>query len=403
MIIQDFPRDWQNLFTINFIHEMNQPYLYQKKNRYFAQCGNDIMDLAGIELSSLGAENISPSYRGMYFSATLVNVYRINYRSRLVSRILAPLIEFPCYSDKELYDNAISRVDWSTFLTPDMTFAIYSQVIHSRIRHSRFATQRLKDAIVDQFKGRMGNRPSVEKFSPNLWFNLHIQNNRATISLDTSGGSLHRRGYRPVGHKAPMKETLAAAIMDLSGWTGEVPLVDPFCGTGTILCEAYLKLTGIPPGFLRKSFGFEQLPEFNSRMWEKTRKAELSKIDLPEKNLIHGSDISGQSVKLAQMSLNHLNRNHGITLRQVDAFDIDSIENSLIVCNPPYGLRLTGENLPEFYRRFGDFLKNRCKGSTAYIYFGNREYIKNIGLKTSMKRPLANGKLDGRLARFELY
>jgi len=378
-------------------------FIYQERNRYFAQCADDIKEIAQEELVDLGGSDLSPTYRGIYFNADLNDIYRINYSSLLLNRILAPLIEFSCHSDDELYKSAKKLIDWSAFLTADKTFAIYSTVIHSKINHSKFASLRLKDAIVDHFNDMKSRRPSVDTTDPDVWINLHIQNNRAKISIDTSGGSLHRRGYKAPGHEAPMIETLGASIINYTEWKGEKPIVDPFCGSGTLLCEAFLKVTGTPPGKLRNRFGFENLPDFSRRDWEMVRTEENARIQEIDDDLIAGSDISGYSVTLANKSIQTISGTDSFTILKKDIFDIKSIENSIIVCNPPYGIRLSNANLHEFYRELGDFLKNKCKGSTAYIYFGEREYIKSLGLRTSMKKPLSNGKLDGRLVRLDLY
>lgn len=378
-------------------------YIYQKTFRYFAQAADDIKDLAERELAELGATGIKSAYRGLYFTANQKALYAINFHARLPNRILAPLLTFDCHSDKYLYQTAL-KFPWMDFLDSTKTFAIFASVSHSKITHSKFAALRLKDAIVDAFKSREGKRPSVDTRDPDVWFNLHIENNRATISLDTSGGSLHKRGYRKHSVEAPMIETLAAAVIRLSGWDGKTPLIDPFCGSGTLLCEAYLAASRMPSARLRQKFGFQVLPDYNEKLWEKIKKDGLGRIQSVPAGLIAGSDMSKDAIKAAKYNCTNLDANHTIRISQKDVFDLDSIENSTIVCNPPYGIRMNqGADLSAFYKQFGDFLKQRCTGSTAYIYFGDRAYIKKIGLKPSWKRPLQNGGLDGRLVKYELY
>jgi len=206
-------------------------YNYQKTNQYFAQAADDIKEIVEEELISFGAQNTSQAYRGIYFTASTKALYKINFYSRLINRVLAPLISFNCRSDELLYKRAL-QVNWEDFLDSSKTFAVFASVTNSSIKHSKFASLRLKDAIVDYFRNHTGNRPSIDTREPNVWFNLHIENNEATISLDTSGGSLHRRGYRKQNIKAPMVETLAAAIINYSGWDGKSNLYDPFCDSG---------------------------------------------------------------------------------------------------------------------------------------------------------------------------
>ena len=379
-------------------------YAYQKTNRYFAQVADDIKEMAAAEIQNLGATKVRLAYRGLYFEASADVLYCLNLRSALVHRILAPLLTFDCHSDRYLYKTA-TKVQWSDFLTPDHTFAVFATVSNSSIRHSKFAALRLKDAIVDYFRATTGKRPSIETQRPDLWINLRIHNNRATISIDTSGGSLHRRRYRLQTVEAPMIETLAAAILKAAEWDWRQPLYDPFCGSGTLLCEAYLQATQTPPGMLRSHFGFERLPDFDPRQWNQVKQACSRNTIAISKNLVAGSDISKTAVAAARRNANTCDQHGNITIHQRDVFQIDKLEQKFILCNPPYGVRLkdSQEDLATFYKRLGDFLKQRCRGSTACIYFGDRQYIKHIGLRSSWKKPFSNGGLDGRLVKYVLY
>ncbi|MBN1277783.1 MAG: class I SAM-dependent RNA methyltransferase [Deltaproteobacteria bacterium] len=378
-------------------------YSYQKTNRYFAQVADDIKDIAEEEIISFGGENPRQAYRGIYFTANQSTLYSINYYSRIINRVLAPLISFDCHSDRYLYRQA-SQIRWEDFLSPANTFAVFATLSNSRMRHSKFAALRLKDAIADYFRSSSGKRPSINTRNPDIWFNLHIENNKATISLDTSGGSLHRRGYRIGSTEAPMVETLAAAIIRYSGWKGESPLYDPFCGSGTFLCEAFMHASHIPSGILRSNFGFERLPDFDSFLWKKIIREGKHNIKQVSKGIISGSDISTEAVKTARQNCRMIARENHIRIDRQDIFDIEYLRDKTIICNPPYGIR-TGKagEMPDFYARFGDFLKKRCTGSTAYVYFGEPAFIKSMGLKPSWKKPLSNGGLDGRLVRYELY
>ena len=222
-------------------------YRYQETQRYFAQVADDIKDIAEQELRVLGARETSPTYRGIYFCASQKVLYIINFYARLITRVLAPLTSFRCHSDRYLYKQA-REIEWQDFLDPSQTFAVFATVANSRLRHSQFAALRLKDAVVDSFRAATGARPSIDTRQPDVWLNLHIHNDEATISLDTSGGSLHRRGYRKKSIRAPLVETLAAAIIHHTEWDGRRPLYDPFCGSGTLLCEAYMSAARMPAG-----------------------------------------------------------------------------------------------------------------------------------------------------------
>jgi len=378
-------------------------YLYQKTNRYFVQTADDIKDLAAQELASLGAGDIKQAYRGLYMTAAPEVMYTINFQSRLINRILAPLITFTCHTDKVLYNKAM-EINWTDFLNCSQTFSVFATVSNSTMKHSKFAALRLKDAIVDYFKNRRNNRPSVDTRNPDVFINLHIENNRANISFDTSGGSLHRRGYRKGRVEAPMTETLAAAVIKLTEWNGEKPLYDPFCGSGTLLCEAFLAATNTPSAILRQNFGFERLPDFRPDLWKSVHSQALHKIKTTKKGLIAGSDISQKAVNSAVQNCGLIDKNRVIDIKKKNIFDIDHIRDATIISNPPYGIRMGKEkDLGAFYKQLGDFLKQRCQGSTAYIYFGEREYIKHIGLRPSWKKPLSNGGLDGRLVKYTLY
>ena len=377
-------------------------YRYQETSRYFAQMPDDVKDIAEEELKSWGATDTSPAYRGIYFNASPAVLYAINFHGRLLSRVLAPLMSFSCHSDRYLYKRA-AEINWSDFLKPSQTFACFATVSNSRIRHSKFAALRLKDAIADSFRVATGVRPSVDTKNPDIWINLHIDHDEAVISIDTSGGSLHRRGYRKMSVDAPMMETLAAAIIQYAEWDASVPLYDPFCGSGTLLCEAYMQASCTPAGTLRKRFGFQLLPDFDSVLWEKVRaKGRAGRKVLPA-GIITGSDIDGRAVDAAKQNSEMLLTREAVAVEKRDAFRIDRIANSVIVCNPPYGIRLKGSEPAVLFRRLGDFLKQRCQGCTAFIYFGDRQHLKEIGLKSSWKKPLSNGGLDGRLAKYELY
>ncbi|MFO7557358.1 MAG: class I SAM-dependent RNA methyltransferase [Desulfobacterales bacterium] len=383
--------------------ESASEYKYQRDSLYFAQVAEDIKEAGTEELSVLGAGDVVTTYRGIHFHAEKSALYRINYETRLISRILATLVSFNCHHTDQLYENA-KQIRWEDFFSNGQTFAVSGNVSDSGISHSKFASLRLKDAIVDYFREKTGKRPDVNTITPDIRLNLHIRKNRADINIDTSGGALHRRGYREETIAAPMQETVAAAIIRFTGWDGSVPLYDPLCGSGTLLCEALMHYCKIPSGIFRKKFGFESMPDYDRSVWEQIKKEADSKIrELPE-GLIAGSDLSGNAVNAAKTNLMGLHYGKNVTIEKRDFRMLPKIEGHVIVTNPPYGIRMGGDqDLDAFYKSFGDFLKQNCMGSTAYIYFGERKYIKKIGLKASWKKPIKAGGLDGRLVKYEMY
>ena len=379
-------------------------FKYQKTKRYHAQVPGGVEALAAVELEALGASEVVTGLRVVDFTANPDVLYAVNYQSRLITRVIAPLVSFRCRNRDDLYKAGLS-VDWPSVFSLKNTFGIFSNVSDNpNIRHSQFASLCVKDAVADLFREKTGERPDVDKLDPDVSINLYIKKEKGTISLDTSGGSLHRRGYRRETVIAPMQEIIAAAMVDLSGWKGDTPLYDPMCGAGTLLCEAMMKAFHIPPGYFRKNFGFRLLPDFDTTLWDKIKEEADTKIQKPKAGLIAGSDFDRDAVKAAKTNCRTLPGGDMITISKKDFMAIPNLENQVIICNPPYGIRMEKDrDLAPFFKKIGDFLKQRCKGSTAYIYFGNREMIKAIGLKPAFKRPMRNAGLDGRVVKFEMY
>ncbi len=380
-------------------------FLYQKQTRYFAQTAGGFEEPVAAELGELGAQRVKPAFRGVHFEADPATLYRINYCSRLSMRILAPLISFDCHSDRYLYKTA-RGIDWSLFMNPNQTLAVHAVTSNTPgLRHSQYAALKLKDAVCDVFRDQCGERPSINVHHPDLGIHLFVRNNRAVISIDTSGESLHRRGYRRDSVDAPMSETLAAAVIRLSGWDGERPLIDPMCGSGTLLCEAAMQFCRIPAGHLRSRWGFERLPDFNSEVW-KTVKAEADAPIRPlPAGLIAGSDIDPRAVRAARANLNRLPGCSGqVHCLEKNVFEIPTLGNTTLVINPPYGVRLGERAAAEGRMKdLGDFLKQRCTGCTALIYAGDRNLLKKVGLKPAWKKELNNGGLAGILGKYDLY
>ncbi len=380
---------------------VNMEFLYQNEKKYFGQIAGSMESLGLRELISLGAYDVKSGYRGVYFKADQYTLYRIVMTSRLFSRVLIPLNKFDCHSTKYLYSKT-KEIPWDSFFSVKNSFRIFSTVSNSKIRHSKYASLVMKDAIADYFREKYGERPSVDTANPDVTFNLHIDKNFAVISIDASGESMHKRGYRIKSVNAPMQETLAAAILDLSGWDGTKKLYDPFCGSGTILCEAIMKYCNIPASYNRAKFGFKYLPDFNQEMYNKVL-TEIHDVtrDLPE-GLISGSDISKMAVEAAKENISDLE--YDLEIFRMPFQKLGNFTDTVFVTNPPYGKRLGDESkVRVMLKEFGDFLKNNCKGCEAYIYLGDYKLVKSLGLKPTWKKPLVNGSLDGRLVKLELY
>ena len=379
--------------------------VYQEYGRYFGQLADGMEDFAEKELKELGASNIEPSYRGIFFDATQEELYRIVYETRFCTRIFAPLLSFDCHSTNYLYKTA-QKIDWSSIFSLDHTFAINANVANSQIRHSRYATFTLKDAIVDQFRENTGERPSIDSKNPDVLLNLFINKDKAVINFDCAGSSLHKRGYRKASVEAPMMETVAAAIAATADWQGERPLVDPFCGSGTLICESLMRANNMPAGYFRKNFGFEMLPDFDETCWKKVRAESDAKVTKPDSTTILMSDLSHRSLDSAKENLTTFpaDWSSGVEFKQCDFRDLPPLKDVTIITNPPYGIRLGDRDEVEILlKEFGDYLKQKCTGSTAYIYFGDYTLVKKLGLKPTYRIPLSSGGLDGRICRYDLY
>jgi putative N6-adenine-specific DNA methylase len=377
-------------------------YQYQNSG-YFAQAPGKLEDRCEQELNELGATNTKVAYRGVYFKADKTVLYKINYTSRLLSRVLAPLINFHCRDTNALMKTS-GKIRWEEIFSVDKTFAITGSVAKSQITNSLYASQVLKDGIADYFRAKFGKRPNVDTINPYVRFNLHIEKDNAVISLDTSGESLHKRGYRLLAGEAPMQETLAAAIIKLSKWDGDSPLWDCMCGSGTILCEALMHYCRIPAQKLRSKFGFFHLPDFDLKLWEKVKDECDKKIRPLPKGLIIGSDKSQKVIDVAKSNLSRLPFGENAKLSCHPFQHVKQFENGTLITNPPYGIRLGEiEEVKSLYKDLGDFLKTKCKGTSAFIYTGNPELRKSIGLRTSKRIPLVNGKLEGVLVQIDSY
>jgi putative N6-adenine-specific DNA methylase len=368
---------------------------YQKTNQYTATIAHGLEEEGAKELAELGATQVKLHYRALSFVADQYTVMKIAYMTRLCSKILAPLAKFSCISDDALYQHAYKKVKWETLFNTEHTFSIFANVANSNITHSQYAALKLKDAIADYFRDKCGKRPSVDRDNPDVDISLWIFKNEASISFDVGHGPLHKRGYRIKSVEAPLQETLAAALVRISGWNGTKPLYDPFCGSGTILAEAGMQYCHLPPSVKHKKWGFQFLPDYDPKAWEKLQ-AEVQKQVRPlPSNLIFGSDIDPKAIEASEANMAVLSFGKNVSLEQ-GAFRMRPIENAMIICNPPYGVRLAEvENVKRLLGVFGDFLKQKCQGSTAWILV-EKDLVKSIGLSPSHRVIVYNGDIECR-------
>ncbi len=369
--------------------------------RYFATCARGIEPVLADELGQLGAAAVEPGRGGVAFAGGRELLYRANLWLRTAVRVLRPILEATVTSPDELYD-AVRGVDWSQYLTPEHTLAVDCNVRDSRLTHSKYAALRVKDAVCDQFVERRGRRPSVDVDEPMVGFNLHVHRDRAVLSLDSSGESLHKRGYRPILTKAPLNEALAAAIVLLTGWRGDTPFADPLCGSGTLPIEASWIALRRPPGLTRKRFGFMGWMDYDVRLWtsvrDEARRGVLTRLPAP----VVGSDVRRDAVTFAQGNARAAGVGHLLAFERRDLRDFRPPDGppGVLVCNPPYGERLGEESeLRELYRTLGEVFR-RCPGWTAFVFTGNAELAKRIGHPVVEQVSLYNGKIPCRLLKY---
>ncbi len=370
--------------------------------KLLAKTFHGLEEVLAEELFQLGAKNIEPKKRAVAFEGDKELLYRGNLHLRTALRILLPVMSFRARNERELYKK-VSEYNWSKHLDNSKTFAVDSVAFGDIFKHSRYVGLKTKDAIVDQFREKTGKRPSIDVEAPDVSINLHVTGDRFTISLDSSGESLHRRGYRDNRHKAPLNEVLAAGMLKIAKWDPEIPLFDPMCGSGTILMEAAMYAKNIPPAWHRKKFSFMRWPDFDKELWEKIRKEAEEKFESPRVTII-GADVSMQAVDIAKQASLEFRLNREIKVSKA-AFENQTppFKAGMIIMNPPYGERLQKDDIIEFYKMIGTVLKRRFTGFDAWIISSNFNAMKNIGLKPAEKYTLFNGPLETKFWKFKLY
>ncbi|OWP83677.1 RNA methyltransferase [Flavobacterium davisii] len=354
------------------------------------------------ELQILGAQKVEIGTRMVSFFGDKGFMYKANLALRTALKILKPIHQFRVYNESSLY-KGIQQVDWAQYFGANQTFVIDTTVNSEYFNHSQFVALKCKDAIVDQFKEKLGHRPSIDKDHPDVRINIHIDRENCSVSLDSSGDSLHHRGYRTATNIAPINEVLAAGILLLSGWDGSCNFMDPMCGSGTILAEAAMIACNIPANINRKEFAFEKWADWDNDLFDKIMDSLLNKTREFHYKII-GYDKAPSAVIKARTNVTQANLDEYIIIREQNFFETKkTLEGPLhMVFNPPYGERLD-IHLERFYREIGDTLKQGYPNTNAWFITGNMEALKFVGLKPSRKIKLFNGKLESRLAKFEMY
>lgn len=354
------------------------------------------------ELINIGAKNVSKLVRAVEFKGDLKILYKANLALRTSFRILKPIFEFKAHNADQLY-NKTKEFNWAKLISPDDTIAIDGVVSSEFFKHSKYAALKVKDAIVDQIRDAKGNRPNVELKNPIFRINVHIENNNCSILLDSSGESLHKRGYRKSAGEAPLNEVLAAGMIQLSEWNCNTNFVDPMCGSGTLLIEAAMIAKIIAPNFNRNHFGFMNWKDFDRNLFEEV-KSELSQNQKKFEHKIIGNDINKNSIENAIENVKNANLQNDIIFEISDFRNLDmKIEPGIIITNPPYDERIKIDDIKKFYKEFGDTLKQKFTGFDVWILSANSDAMKSIGLRTSKRLHLYNGALESRFYNYKLY
>src|SRR5699024_4991299 len=374
-----------------------------KNFRMLAKTLHGMEHLLERELRSLGASNIEIGVRNVSFEGDKGFMYKANLCCRTAIKILKPIYSFNVFKEEDLY-KSVYDFPWEDYMDVNQTLAIDSTVFSKYFTHSQFVALKVKDAIVDRFRDQEGRRPNVDLEHPHLRINMHIDRNIATLSIDSSGDSLHKRGYKTANVYAPSNEVLAAGMIMLSGWEGYKDFLDPMCGSGTLLIEAAMIACNIPANINRVEFGFEAWKDFDEELYDVIEQAALKKIrDYPHQMIRYEKE--PQTIIKARENIKNVNLSEFITVEQQDFFTSQKqTERALhILFNPPYDERLSLQDVEEFYSEIGSTLKHHYPGSKAWFITSNMEGLKNVGLRPFKRIKLYNAKLESRLVGYEMY
>jgi putative N6-adenine-specific DNA methylase len=358
--------------------------------------------LAG-ELSSLGVNKLTEANRAVLFSGDQATLYKVNYMSRTAISVLWQISAFSIGNADHLYRKSL-EIEWDNYMDNSNTFAVVPVVQSRLFNHTGYAALKLKDSVADYFRKKTGSRPSVDTENPDIIINLHISNDKVTVSLDSSGEPLFRRGYRTAAVAAPLNESLAAGMILISGWKSGMDLIDPMCGSGTIPIEAALVACRIPPGKFRRSFGFMKWKNYDSALFGRVKESAEGLVKSPENLRIAGSDISEEAIRKSALNAAKAGVGKVVSFSQSDIMSLKPERGSgMVFINPPYGERLSQGETDALYGIIGTSLKHNFTGYEAWILSSNRESMKFIGLKPSARHILYNGALECQYWRFELY
>lgn len=357
------------------------------------------------ELLKIGGRDIVQLHRAVKFTGDKGTIYKANLNLHTALRILVPVHQFTVKDEQDLYKK-IFNMAWEDYMSEDASLAIDTVLSTKLFNHSQYISQKTKDAIADRFRERTGKRPDVDLKNPVLRINIHIHEETCDVSLDSSGESLHKRGYREKTNLAPMNEVLAAGLVKLTGWDGKTPLIDPMCGSGTILVEAALIAARIPPGYYRESFGFMKWKHFlpyDENLWQTIYDASVSKIETAQITIL-GGDLSHNVIRKAKENIKSAGVEDMVTVNTGDltSFEPPSVRGIVIV-NPPYGERMDRDDLATLYQSIGDTFKKKFSGYDCWLITSNKEALKHVGLKTSRRIPVFNGPLECRFVKYEMY
>ncbi|MFY7788946.1 MAG: THUMP domain-containing class I SAM-dependent RNA methyltransferase [Thermoflexibacteraceae bacterium] len=377
--------------------------MFDKKFKMIAQTMFGLENVLAKELQDLGVEDIEIHNRAVGFAGDLATLYKTNLCLRTALRVLIPIHEFNLQTEQDLY-NKMKAVAWEDYLDVDDTLAINCSLNSPLFRHSQFLEQKAKDAIVDRFRDKYGRRPSVDLTFPTLRIHLFINDNRCIISLDSSGESLHKRGYRDKTNVAPINEVLAAGLVLLTGWDKKSNFIDGMCGSATILIEAALIAANIPAGSYKELFGFEKWKNFDKDIWEEVYDEAMSKI-IEDHPVLIGCEISKNVARKAVINVSEANLRHRIRIENCDFAELPAPEGKgVLILNPPYGERMDkDEDIHALYKMIGDTFKKKWAGYEAWVITSNMEAAKYIHLTPKPKIKLFNGALECRFMRYELY
>ena len=353
------------------------------------------------ELTQLGANEVQIGRRMVSFMGDKEMMYRANFQLHTAIRILKPIKHFKALSADDVY-REVQKIDWSEYIGLDKTFAVDSVVFSEEFRHSKFVAYKVKDAIVDQFREKTGKRPNISVANPDIRLNIHIAEDKCTLSLDSSGESLHRRGYRQESVEAPLNEVLAAGMILMTGWQGETDFIDPMCGSGTLLVEAALIAHNMAPGLFRKEYAFEKWPDFDSDLFDRIYNDDSSEREFTHH--IYGYDVDIKAVNTARLNVRAAGLLNDITVEEADFKNFTQPkEKSIIVTNPPYGERISTPDLLGTYKMIGERLKHQFLNNDAWILSYREEFFDQIGLKPSIKIPVYNGSLECEFRKYQIF